>query len=111
MENLLGLWVGHDAAEVGGSVVADSCAKNNSFGALFVEDLEHLTKWEGAADIGVENEESIGVAFEDSITEVVETASCPQSLVFSEVLYADLGKFSSGILDEVTENMLFIVAD
>lgn len=90
MEDLLGLWVGHNAAEVGGSVVADSCAENDSLGALLVEELEHLAKWERAADIGVENEKSIRTVFEDGITEVIETASCPQSLVFSEVLYPNL---------------------
>lgn len=33
--------------------------------------MEHLSQGEGTADISVENEESIGIALEDDVAEVV----------------------------------------
>ena len=42
---------------------------------------------------------------------MIEAAGSTQGLVFAKVLYTDLGQFSSGILDEVTEYIFFVVAN
>jgi hypothetical protein len=65
-----------DATKVGGGVIADASAKNDRLGILLLEELEHGLKWERAAHIAVEHEESVGPTFHDSISEVVETTCC-----------------------------------
>jgi hypothetical protein len=48
--------------------------------------LQHLTEREGAAHIGVEDEQPGGAALEDGIAEMIQPASRPKSLVLAEVL-------------------------
>ena len=73
--------------------------------------LQHLLQWEGATDVGIEDEESIWSAFEDGIAEVVEATSCTQCLVLAEVFYRDAWVGSGAIFHEVSEYGLIVVAD
>lgn len=100
-----------DAAEVGGSVLTDSSAQNDGLGVSVVEELGHLVEGERAADVRVQDEDALGAALEDSIAEVVQTASGAQGLVLAEVLDGQVGEGVGGILDEVLENSLVIVAN
>ena len=63
--------VGDDTAEVGGGLVRDAGAQNNGFGVFLFEEVEHGFEGKGAANIGIENEKSLRLAFEDSISEVI----------------------------------------
>lgn len=74
VQDALSVGVGDDAAEIGGSVVADAGAEDDGFSVFFFEEGEHVLQGEGAADVGVEDEEAVRVAFEDDIAEVVEAA-------------------------------------
>lgn len=88
--------VGDNAAEVCGSVVTDAGTKNDSLCILLLEELEHLTQREGAADIGIKDEETLRATLENGISEVVETSSGAEGLVFAEVLDAELGELYTG---------------
>ena len=103
--------IGDNATEVLRSLLADTCAENDSLSILIGEQLEHVIQRERAADIGIEHEEAVRAALEDSIAEVVETTSCAESLVLAEVLDCDAGELLGGVLDEVAENGLVVVAD
>jgi hypothetical protein len=70
-----------------------------------------LLEGEGAANVGVEHKKAFRFALEDGISEVVETACCAKSLVFSEVSDFELRKLSRGVLDEVSKNTLVVVAN
>jgi hypothetical protein len=70
-----------------------------------------LLQGEGAADIGVEDEEAVRTALQDGIAEVVKTASRSQSLVLAQVFNGDLRVGASTVLDEVAEDCLIIVTD
>ena len=71
VQHATGVRVGNDAAKVCGCVVADAGAKNDGLGIPLVVQLEHLGKREGAADIGVEDEEAIRSTLQDLVAEVV----------------------------------------
>ena len=94
MEDSFCVGVGDNAAEVGGGVVGDSSSEDDCFSVLLVEEVEHLLEREGAADIGVEYEESFWLALHDRVSEVVQASCCAQSLVFTEVADFELGEFS-----------------
>lgn len=111
MENALGVGVRHDATEVGGRLAGDSGTEHDSFGVLVLEQLEHVVERERRADVGVQHEESVGLALEDHIAEVVETACSAQCLVFSEVLDGELGEAVGDGVDEWLEDGLLVVAD
>jgi hypothetical protein len=70
-----------------------------------------LLQGEGAADIGVEDEETVRTAFQDGVAEVVETASRSESLVLAQVFDRDLGVSAATVLDEVAEDCLIVVTD
>lgn len=76
MEDLFGLRIRDNASKICSCVIADSCTKDDGLSVLLLEELEHLLKWKGAADVGIEDEESIWAAFEDDIPKVVQAASC-----------------------------------
>lgn len=103
--------IGNDATEVGGGIVVDSCSEDDGLRILFFEQLEHLAKREGAADVSVEDENALGLALQDGIAEVVETASGAQSRVFTQVLHLELRELLGGVLDEVAEDGFIVVTD
>jgi hypothetical protein len=70
-----------------------------------------LLQGEGAADIGVEDEETVRAALQDGVAEVVETASRSESLVLAQVFDRDLGVSAATVLDEVAEDCLIVVTD
>lgn len=70
-----------------------------------------MFKREGAADIGVEDEETVRTALQDSIAEMVEAASRSQSLVLSEIFDGDLRVSAPTVLNEVAEDCLIVVTD
>lgn len=111
MQDALGVRVGHDATEVGGSLVADARAQDDGLGVLLLIELEHLGEREGAADVGVQHKQAVGAALEDGIAEVVEAAGCAEGLILAEVFDGDAGELLGRVLDEVAEHRLVIVAD
>lgn len=111
VQNTLGVGIRDDATEVGGSLVANPGAQDNGLGVLLLGKLEHLVQREGAADVGIDDEEALRVALEDGIAEVVQAAGGAQGLVFPQVLELDVGEIVGGFLDEVAENRLVVVAD
>lgn len=111
VENTASVRVGDNATEVCSSLVAHTGSENDGLGILVVEKLEHLLEGKRAADIGVEDEESLRAALEDSIAEVVETTSRSKSLVLAQVLDGDGGELLGGVLDEIAEDGLVVVAD
>ncbi|KAB8346057.1 hypothetical protein FH972_023109 [Carpinus fangiana] len=111
MQNALGLGISNNAAEVVGSVLGDTSAQDESAGLALLVDSQHLAQGERAADISVEDEEAGGIALEDLIAEVVQTASGAQGLVFSQVADRDAGKVATSILNEVAEDRLLVVAN
>lgn len=111
MQDSLALRITHDTSEVCGGIVRHSRAQNDRLGILLIEELQHLLQREGAADIGVQNEESVGSTFEDGISEVVETSSRPQCLVLTKVAYSDVRVRPTAIFDKVAEDALIVVAD
>ena len=100
-----------DATEVGGSILADTSTKNDSLGISFLEKSEHVEQWERAANISVQYEEALWATLEDGIAEVVETSSSTKRLVLTQVLDCDLWELGGGILDEIAEDVLFVVSD
>lgn len=103
--------VANNASEVRGRLAANTGAQNDGLSVLLGEQLQHLVKGEGTADVGVENEQPLGLALENGITEVVQAAGGAKSLVFSQVFDGEVGEGGGGILEEVTEDRLVIVAD
>ena len=75
VQNALGVGIADNATKVCGSFVRHAGSQNDGLGILLFKQTQHLAQREGAADIGVEDEEAIGAALEDGITEVVETTS------------------------------------
>ena len=71
MQDAVGVGVGDNAAEVGGSLIGHAGTKNDGFSVFLFEEVEHGFKGKGAADIRIEYEEPLRLAFEDSISEVV----------------------------------------
>jgi len=70
-----------------------------------------LLQGEGAADIGVENEETVRAALQDGVAEVVETTGRSKSLVLAQVLDGDLRVSAATVLDKVAEDCLIVVTD
>lgn len=111
MQNTAGVRIGDNATEVCRRLVAHTCSEDDSLSILIVEKLEHLIKRERTANIGVENKETLGATLEDSIAEVVETASGSKCLILAEVLDSDGRELLGGVLDEVAEDRFVVVAD
>lgn len=111
VKNTASVGIGDDASEVAGGLIGDLGAENNGLGVLLNEELEHVDEREGAANIGVEDEKALGAALQNGVTEVVETTCSAKSLVLAEVLDGETGEFKGGILDEVLEDLLLVVAD
>lgn len=111
VQNPLRVVVANNATEVCSGIVGDLGAQNDGFGVLLVEELQHLVERERAADVGVENEETLGLALEDGIAEMVQTTSGAEGLVFAQVLDGEVGVGNGRILDEVAEDGLVVVAD
>lgn len=109
--DLLRRGVRDNAPELCGRVVADLCAQQHGLGFTLFEDFEHLLEREGAADVGVEHEHALGVAGEDGVAEVVETAGCAEGGVLAEVLESELREFGGPLLDEGGEDGLVVVAN
>lgn len=111
VQHTAGVGVGDDAAEVGGSLVAHAGTEDDGLGILLDEEAQHLIEGEGAADVSVEDKEALRAALEDGIAKVVETASGTERLVLAEVLDGDGGELLGGVLDEVAEDGLIVVAN
>lgn len=111
VKHAAGVGVGDDAAKVGGGVVADAGTEDDGLGVPLNEELEHLFQRERAADVGVEDEEALGAALEDGISEVVQTAGGAQCLVLAQIPQVNAGEFLGRVLDEVAEDGLVVVAD
>lgn len=111
VQNPLRVVVTNNATEVCGSIVGDLGAQNDGFGILLVEKFQHLVEGKRAADVGVEDEEALGLALEDGIAEVVQPTSGAERLVFAEVLDGEVGVGDGRILDEVTKDGFVVVAD
>lgn len=103
--------IANNATEVRGRLAADTGAQDDGLSVLLGEQLQHLVEGEGAADVGVEDEEALGFALEDGITEVVQATGSAKSLVFSQVFDGEIGEGGGGILEEVAEDGLVVVAD
>jgi len=111
MQNTFCVGIRNNTAKVARGIVADSSTENDSLCILLLEEFEHLAQRKGAADIGVQDEEPIWLAFEDGIAEMIETTCSAKSLIFAEVLnFLELGKFFGRVSDEVTEDGFVIVA-
>jgi hypothetical protein len=70
-----------------------------------------LLEGEGAADIGVEDEETVRAALQDGVAEMVEATSRSKSLVLAQVFDGDLRVSAATVLDEVAEDGLIVVTD
>jgi len=70
-----------------------------------------LLEREGAADIGVEHEETVRAALQDGIAEVVESASRSQSLVLAQVFDGYLWVRAAAVLNEVAKDCLIVVTN
>lgn len=110
VQDALGLRVRDDAAEVLGGVLADARAEDDGLCVFLLEELEHLGQGERAADVGVEDEEAVGLALQDRVAEVIQAACCAEGLVLAKVLDADLGELFAAVFDEVAEYRLVVVA-
>lgn len=111
MQHALAVRVADNTAEITRGVVRDSCAQNHGLGVLLFEQAQHLVEGEGAADVGVEDEEAVGAALEDGIAEVVEAAGGAEGLILAQVADGDLRVGARAVLDEVAEDGLVVVAD
>lgn len=111
VQDALGVGVGHDAAEIGGGVVLHAGTENDSLGVLLGAQLEHLVEGKGAADVGIQHEEALGLALQDGIAEVVEAAGGAKGLVLAKVFDGELGEGGGGVLEEIAEDGLVVVAD
>lgn len=100
-----------DAAKVGRGVFRHAGAQDHGLGVLFFKEAEHLAQGKGAAHVAVEDEQALRTALEDNVAEVVQAAGGAQRLVLPQVLDGQLGEFVDGILDEVPEDGLVVVAD
>jgi hypothetical protein len=70
-----------------------------------------LLEGEGAADIGVEDEETVRAALQDGVAEMVEATSRSKSLVLAQVFDGDLRVSAATVLDEIAEDGLIVVTD
>lgn len=111
VEDALGVVVANNAAKVCGGLGADAGSEDDGLCVLLGEELEHLVEGEGAADVRVQDEEALGLALEDGVAEVVQAAGGAQGLVLAQVLDGEVGEVGGGILDEVAEDGLVVVAD
>jgi hypothetical protein len=111
VQDALAMGVADDAAKVGCSVVGHAGSQNHSLAIFLLEQTQHLLQRERTADIGIEDEEAVGAAFEDRIAEVVETTSGSECLVFAQVLHGDLWVCAGAVLNEVAEDCLIVVTN
>lgn len=111
MQDTFGVGIRDNAAEVGGGIVADSRAKDDCFGVLLFEKLQHLLEREGAADIGIEDKETFRPSFENGISEVIKTTSGAERLILAEVGDLELTELARRVSDEVPEDRFFVVTD
>ncbi|KAF7165421.1 hypothetical protein CNMCM5623_009586 [Aspergillus felis] len=111
VQHALGVSIGDNTSKVGGGLVADPGSQNHRLCVLLLEQLQHLTKREGAADVSVQDENALGLALEDGITEMIETPCCAKCRVFTQVLNSELGELLAGVFDEITEDRFIVVAD
>ena len=111
MKYSLGVRIRHDATEIGGGFVCNSCAQHDCLRILVLEQLEHLIERERRADIGIENEEPVRLAFQYDIAEVIQATGSAQCLVFSEVFDAQLWEGGRDVVDERLENGFLVVTD
>lgn len=111
MQHSLAMRITDNAPKVGRRLVANSCAQNHSLCILLLCQSQHLFQREGATDVRVEHEESIGTTLEDGIAEVIETSSGAEGLVFAKVADGDLRVGARAVFDEVAEDGLVVVAD
>jgi hypothetical protein len=70
-----------------------------------------LLEGERAADIGVEDEETVRAALQDGVAEMVEATSRSKSLVLAQVFDGDLRVSAATVLDEIAEDGLIVVTD
>ena len=96
VQHTAGVWIGNNASKVAGSIFTDTGTENDGLGIALLEELEHVHEWEGAADVGVENEEALGLALQDGIAEVVEATCSAKSLILAEVFDGELGELEIG---------------
>lgn len=112
MKHAAGVRVADNATKVGSSVVADPRPQNDSLSIPVVEQLEHIPQREAAADIRIQHKQPLGPTLEDRITEVIQSTSRTQSLVLAQVFDRSKGgELLGGVLDEVAEDGLVVVAD
>lgn len=103
--------VGHDAPEVARGLARDPSAQDDGLGVLLVGQPEHLGQRERAAHVRVQYEQLLGPPLEDGVAEVVESARGAEGLVLAQVLDGQAGELGAGVLDEVLEDLLLVVAD
>ena len=108
---LFGIRVRDNATVLGGSIFGDASAQDDGLGALLLKELQHLAEREGAADVGVEDEEPRGAALEDGIAEMIEPAGGSKSLVLAEVLDAQGREGLGTVLQEGAEYVFLEIAD
>lgn len=111
VQHALGVRIGDNTSEVSRGLVADPSPKNHGFCVFLLEQLQHFTKREGAADVGVQDENALGLALENGITEMIETSCRAKRRVFTQVLNSELGELLAGVFDEITEDRFIVVAD
>lgn len=111
VKHTLRMRVAHNTSKVRRSIVGHPCPQNNSFRVLLLEQPEHLLQREGAADVRIQHEEAVRPSLQYRIPEVVQAASGSQGLVLAEVLDRDVRVGAVGVLDEVAEDGLVVVAD
>jgi len=70
-----------------------------------------LLQREGTAHVGVQDEEAVRAALEDSIAEVVKTSSGSECLILAQVLHGDLRVCAGAVLNEVAEYGLIVVTN
>jgi len=103
--------VGDNAAKVGGSVFAYSCAQNDCLCILIFKQLQHVVEWKRTTDICIEHKEPLWSALENCISEVIQSSCRSQCLVLSKVDNLDVWKLLCRVFDEIAENGLVVVSD
>lgn len=103
--------IADNTPKIGRGIIRHPRPKNNSLSVLLFKQSQHILQREGAAHVGIEDEEAVWSAFKDCIPEVVETPGGPEGLVFAEVFYADGGVGAGAVFHEVPEDAFVVVAD
>lgn len=112
VQHAAGVCVGHDTSKVCGRIVRNPRSQNDSLRIPIPRQLQHLPERERTADIGIQHKQPLRSTFEDGVPKVVEAAGGAQGLVLAEVLDGGQdGELAGGVLDEVAEDGLVVVAD